>query len=130
MIEIFVPYIAPSTNSIYAGIHYRTRMKHKELARKAVMVAVAGLSPIKTKVDMSFTPRLGKGDRERDTSNYSYGAKLIEDCIVESGLIGDDTRKYVGDIRLKELVIDRKNQSGVIVQIQPRANDKVVKHGE
>ena len=120
MIEIFVPYIAPSTNSIYAGIHYRTRMKHKDTARKAVLVAVAGLSPIKTKVDISFTPRLGKGDHERDTSNYSYGAKLIEDCIVESGLLNDDTRKFVGDITLKELVVDRKQPSGVIVQLITR----------
>ena len=120
MIEIFVPYIAPSTNSIYGGIHYRARMKHKDTARKAVLVAVAGLSPIKTKVDISFTPRLGKGDRERDTSNYSYGAKLIEDCIVESGLLSGDTRKFVGDITLKELVVDRKQPSGVIVQLITR----------
>lgn len=120
MIEIFVPYIAPSTNSIYGGIHYRTRMKHKDTARKAVLVAVAGVSPIKAKVDISFTPRLGKGDRERDTSNYSYSAKLIEDSLVELGLLTDDTRKFVGDITLKELVVDRKQPSGVIVQLITR----------
>lgn len=120
MIELFVPYIAPSTNSIYAGIHYRTRMSHKKAALKATCIALVGISPIKTKVDITFTPRLGKGDRGRDTSNYSYTAKLIEDSLVELGLLTDDTRSYVGDITLKELVVDRKKQSGVIVQIHPK----------
>ena len=120
MIELFIPYIAPSTNAIYAGIHYRTRMKHKELTRKAVKTALAGFSPIKAKVDIALIPRLGKGDRERDSSNYSYGAKLIEDCLVEFGLLVGDDRRYVGDVTLKELTIDRKQQSGVIVQITPR----------
>lgn len=120
MIELFVPYIAPSTNSIYAGIHYRTRMNHKKAALKATMIALVGISPIKTKVDITFTPRLGKGDRERDTTNYSYTAKLIEDSLVELGLLSDDTRKFVGDVTLKELTIDRKQQSGVIVQIHPK----------
>ena len=128
MIEIFVPYIAPSTNSIYAGIHYRTRMKHKKEALKATMIALAGVSPVKTKVDMSFTPRLGKGDRERDTTNYSYTAKLIEDSLVELGLLGDDTRKFVGDVTLKELTIDRRQQSGVIVRLYPQETESP-KHG-
>ena len=128
MIEIFVPYIAPSTNSIYAGIHYRTRMNHKKEALKATMIALTGVSPVKTKVDMSFTPRLGKGDRERDTTNYSYTAKLIEDSLVELGLLGDDTRKFVGDVTLKELTIDRRQQSGVIVRLYPQETESP-KHG-
>lgn len=128
MIEIFVPYIAPSTNSIYGGIHYRTRMNHKKEALKATMIALAGVSPVKTKVDMSFTPRLGKGDRERDTTNYSYTAKLIEDSLVELGLLGDDTRKFVGDVTLKELTIDRRQQSGVIVRLYPQETESP-KHG-
>lgn len=128
MIEIFVPYIAPSTNSIYAGIHYRTRMNHKKAALKATMIALVGVSPVKAKVDMSFTPRLGKGDRERDTTNYSYTAKLIEDSLVELGLLSDDTRKFVGDVTLKELTIDRKQQSGVIVRLYPQETESP-KHG-
>lgn len=128
MIELFVPYIAPSTNSIYAGIHYRTRMNHKKAALKATMIALAGVSPIKDKVDISFTPRLGKGDHGRDTSNYSYTAKLIEDSMVELGLLVDDTRKFVGDVTLKELTIDRKQQSGVIVRLYPQETESP-KHG-
>lgn len=128
MIELFVPYIAPSTNSIYAGIHYRDRMKHKKAALKATMIALVGVSPVKAKVDMSFTPRLGKGDRERDTTNYSYTAKLIEDSLVELGLLSDDTRKFVGDVTLKELTIDRKQQSGVIVRLYPQETESP-KHG-
>ena len=128
MIELFVPYIAPSTNSIYAGIHYRARMNHKKAALKATMIALVGVSPVKAKVDMSFTPRLGKGDRERDTTNYSYTAKLIEDSLVELGLLGDDTRKFVGDVTLKELTIDRKQQSGVIVRLYPQETESP-KHG-
>lgn len=124
MIEIFVPYIAPSTNSIYAGIHYRNRMSHKKAALKAAQIALVGVSPIKAKVDITFTPRLGKGDRVRDTSNYSYSAKLIEDSLVELGLLADDTRSFVGDITLKELVVDRKKQSGVIVQIYPKTQEE------
>ena len=124
MIEIFVPYIAPSTNAIYAGVHHRVRMKHKRQARIAVMSAVAGLAPIRTKVDIVFTPRLGKSEVSRDTSNYSYGAKLIEDCIVECGLLKDDTNKFVGNVTLHELLIDREKQSGVIVRIYPRTGEE------
>ncbi len=124
MIEIFVPYIAPSTNSIYAGIHYRDRMNHKKAALKATMIALVGVSPVKSKVDMSFTPRLGKGERERDTTNYSYTAKLIEDSLVELGLLSDDTRKFVGNVTLHELLIDREKESGVIVHIYPRSGEE------
>jgi len=36
-----------------------------------------------------------------DSSNCSYMAKMIEDCLVHYGVIKDDTTKYVGRFSLE-----------------------------
>lgn len=122
LVELFVPYIAPSTNSIYSGIHYRDRMKHKALAQDAVWLALnfKKATPLKVKVDLEFTPRLGKGDRMRDTSNYSYGVKLVEDGLVAAGVLQDDTQEFVGSIKMNTPLVARDKRSGIIVKITER----------
>jgi len=100
-IEIFIPYIAKSTNAMYAGQHWSERKRHKSAADKAVMVALAGarLESIKVPVDVEVYPTLGKGVRTYDVSNYGYTYKLIEDSLVSRGLLGGDSVEYVRSVK-------------------------------
>lgn len=116
-IELFIPYIAPSTNSIYAGVHWTKRHSEQKKAEKAVMMASKGISKITGVVDIEITPHLGKGQRVRDTSNYSYTAKMIEDGLVSAGILEGDTQQHVASVILRPPVIDRKKPTGVFVRL-------------
>lgn len=102
-ITLFVPYIAPSTNAMYAGQHWTRRKKHKAAAAAAVDSALSGKlgDQFDAAVIITVTPHLGKGRRGYDVSNYSYTLKLIEDCLVSRGILKDDTADRVGEIRIK-----------------------------
>lgn len=120
--RLFIEYLGPSTNAIYAGLHWAKRKKAKDDAVVAVKAAVHKLDidiPISTRVDLIFTPQLGKGVRKRDTSNNSMTAKLIEDALVKCGLLTDDTDEHVRNVTNTPAVIDRKGDTGVWVEIIP-----------
>lgn len=86
-----------STNSIYSGKHWRTRAKHK----KDLLEVFKDLKvePFDNPVDIHMDFYL-KG-RTLDSSNCSYLFKLVEDCLVKSGFIVDDTLKYVKKISME-----------------------------
>lgn len=102
-VTLFVAYIAPSTNAMYAGQHWTKRKKHKKAAAAAVDSALLGknIEPFSAAAVITVIPYLGKGRRGYDVSNYSYTLKLIEDCLVSRGIITDDTADKVGEIRIK-----------------------------
>jgi len=52
-----------------------------------------------------------------DTSNTSYMAKLIEDSLVKSRILEDDTPKFIHSVTLKSKKTKSKN-NGVIVEIE------------
>lgn len=119
---LFIPYLGPSTNAIYAGLHWAKRKKAKDDAVIAVKAAVNQLDidiPISTRVDLVFTPQLGKGVRKRDTSNNSMTAKLVEDALVKAKVLHDDTDEYVRNVTNTPALIDRKGDTGVWVEIIP-----------
>ncbi len=116
---IFIPYLGPSTNAIYAGIHWAKRKKAKDDALAATVATVRdmGLQAIEGQVDLVFRPRLGKGVRKRDTSNASMTAKLIEDALVKAGVLTDDTEQYVRRVTLEPAEIAREAETGTWVEI-------------
>lgn len=116
---IFVEYLGPSTNSIYAGIHWAKRKKAKDEAVKATLSAVreSAIGAINYRVDLVFRPRLGKGVRRRDTSNNSMSAKLIEDALVKAGVLTDDTNQYVRRVIHEPAEIDRESPTGTWIEI-------------
>ncbi|MGJ8524070.1 hypothetical protein R84981_002787 [Carnimonas sp. R-84981] len=118
MIQLFVPWLGPSLNSIYAGIHWAKRKKHADAAHWAVKAAVvdAGLARIGSPVGLSFTPVLGKGKRALDCSNYGYAVKLLEDGLVRAGVLVDDTNQYVVATCTTKPV--RGETSGMLIQIE------------
>lgn len=121
-LSIFVPIMPPSTNSIYAGCHWAKRKKHADAAHAAVIDAMpdhcfsAG-AQFQRAVSITVTPSLGKGCRGRDVSNYSYAAKLIEDGLVQSGVLRGDEADKVASMTLYAPVVDRGSPSGLHVTI-------------
>ena len=83
-----------STNKIYAGIHWTRRNKHKEAVRGLGYLVKGKITEFPVK--LKFTFKL-KG-RVLDCSNLSYMGKMYEDMFVKSGLIPDDTPKYISEV--------------------------------
>ncbi|MGQ7249546.1 hypothetical protein ACUN9Y_19710 [Halomonas sp. V046] len=118
--RIFVPYLASSTN-VGTRQHWSRRKREVDTCHLIVRNAVnrAGLTPVECQVDLVFTPRLGKGVRRRDTSNYSLSMKHLEDGLVAAGLLPDDRGEFVRRIILEPPEIDRKAETGTWVEIIP-----------
>lgn len=116
MIKAFVPYMAPSLNSIYSGVHWSERQKQANAGHWVCKALL--LEPIDYPVKLTFIPIVGKGGRVRDCSNYSYAAKIIEDGLVQSGVLQDDSPKYVKGFSIAAPVVDRKSPSGFQIIIE------------
>lgn len=115
--SLFVEYIAPSTNAMYAGQHWSKRKAHKAAAEAAVMVALmqTGKQVFTKPVKIQMQPNLGKGKRGYDVSNYSYTFKLIEDCLVSRGILKADTADFVKEVRFMSPV--RADKTGMVILI-------------
>jgi hypothetical protein len=120
-LKLFVEYLGPSTNQIYAGLHWSKRKRAKDDACAATLAAVraAGIQPVTGRVDLVFRPRLGKGVRRRDTSNNSMSAKLLEDALVKAGVLADDTDEHVRRVIHEPAEIDRQAATGTWIEIVP-----------
>lgn len=114
--EIFVPYIGPSSNQIYAGINRWDRMKHKAQAMVA-MSKLGHIPPIDYPVDIEMTPHIGKGKRVYDTSNYSYTYKLLEDALVHKQVLIDDNLRYVKGMNIRPPVRSGHQGSGMLIRL-------------
>lgn len=112
--QLFVEFIAPSTNQMYAGQHWSQRKKHKDQALLAV-VACGRVPAVRPPVTITVEPLLGKGKRGYDVSNYSYTFKLIEDALVKRGVIPGDTPAIVREVRFLSPV--RADRSGMKITI-------------
>jgi hypothetical protein len=117
---LFVPYLATSTN-VGTRQHWSKRKREVDACHLLVRQAVnqAGVSPVRCRVDLAFRPRLGKGVRRRDTSNYSLNVKHVEDGLVAAGILPDDRGEYVRRVILEPPEIDRKGETGTWVFIIP-----------
>jgi hypothetical protein len=114
--SFFVEYMAPSLNSLYAGVHWAVRKKQADKGHQACNALP--IAPFTKPVKLTFTPVVGKRARARDCSNYAYAVKVIEDGLVHAKIIKDDTNEYVKSITINEPVTDRSIESGVWVQIE------------
>ena len=113
-VTLKVPYVGPSLNSIYAGVHWKKRKDQADEAHLCVKLSLKGVEPFTKPVHLNFQP-LHKG-RGYDVSNYAYTAKLIEDGLVLCGVIPDDTCKWVKRITIDE-PIKVKGESLTVVTI-------------
>lgn len=83
-----------SLNKIYAGVHFRERMRHKEEYQWAVLEAKVpvweGGFPVHIHYHFKLT-----GSR-LDIDNHAYMEKMIADALVANGVLPDDTQEYIG----------------------------------
>lgn len=100
--------IKESSNKIYAGMHWIRRKKLKDSYLWLTKGPFSRLKPVKEKVNLQFD--FFWGVRPLDSSNCSFMAKMIEDCLVAHGILENDTINHVGKIiieshksRLKEM---------------------------
>lgn len=114
--RFYLPYQGPSTNQLYSGVHWCVRMRNKEEAQAAVDEHI-DTDLFENPVSLHFVPVVGKRGRLRDLSNYTYGIKLVEDSLVGSGVLADDTQSYVRSIRIHQAIVDRSQTNGFIVRI-------------
>ena len=113
---LFVPYLAHSTNKAIRA-HHQERRRQVKAAAWACKAACQGVEPIAGRVDLVFTPRLGKGVPRRDTSNYSINVKHVEDGLVSAGLLPDDRGEFVRRVIMEPPEVDRQAETGTWVEI-------------
>jgi len=87
-----------STNAIYSGVNWTVRKKHKE-DFLWLTIHFKQLEKISGKVDIDFNFFFKKV--ALDSSNCSYLAKMLEDCLVGYGVIQGDSPKFVRKISMQ-----------------------------
>jgi hypothetical protein len=83
--------IKVSSNKIYAGMHWRNRAKMKEDYKLLLYNDLIKIKPIKYKVSLNF--KFYWKSKALDSSNCSYMAKMIEDCLVRKNINGKSKSK-------------------------------------
>ena len=105
---IIIPYVGPTLNKIWAGIHYGRRTKIANEAHLICKAAMKNIRPFSLPVHLEFTPTMGKelgkngkprARRLLDCSNYAVSNKLIEDALIIAGIIEDDSPKFVHSVK-------------------------------
>ncbi len=114
--NLFVEYIGPSTNAMYAGQHWTKRVKNKSDAVMAVLVALKPqherfINPVRIEV----RPQMGKGRRFYDVSNYSYTFKLIEDALVARHVLKNDMPDFVTEVKFMSPVRGDKTGMSILI---------------
>lgn len=110
--EIYIPWVGPSLNKVWAGVHWRKRKMIADEGHKACLVALA-VKTFQRPVRIVFQPE-SKG-RLFDCCNYALTNKVIVDGLVMIGVLIDDTPVYVKGV---ETLTPRKaKQAGMWVTI-------------
>jgi hypothetical protein len=87
-----------SANTIYSGVHWGTRKKHKEQFRSVNFVCQK-VKKFPVCIDYNFYFKRNC----LDTTNTFYMVKLIEDCMVAKKVLPDDSPKYVSKTSVRSL---------------------------
>lgn len=98
---IDVPWIGPSLNKIWAGVHWSKRKKIADEAHQAVLVAIRNVVPFTGPVTLAYFPFIGKGKRY-DLTNYAVTIKGIEDGLVGYKIIESDSFKVVQRVTIHQ----------------------------
>ena len=89
-----------STNKIYEGVHWKVRADHKSDFKQAYVSKLKVLGTFDVVVLIfDFTFRISP----LDASNCSYMVKMFEDCMVEAGVLPNDSPKYVKRVSMSSI---------------------------
>lgn len=100
--QLFIPEIGESLNSlIYPEKGWMVYRTVKRRVEKACMVAGAfHVEQFAKPVTLAFYPKLGPKRRKRDVTNAIATTKMIEDVLVQHGVLREDNADYVRGIFL------------------------------
>tara|TARA_R110000782_G_C14699352_1_gene401925 strand:- start:14 stop:370 length:357 start_codon:yes stop_codon:yes gene_type:complete len=104
-----------STNKIYSSQSWHKRQDAKDQYLELTKDQFSKLTPITKLVDLHFTFCFTKN--AFDSSNCSYMAKMIEDCLVEYGVLRGDGIKHVGRVSFKSTKNKNKEEDYCILEI-------------
>ena len=82
------------------------QIKKNETEKAMWAIKSASLTPFGKPVSVSI--RWVEKDRRRDPDNVTFAAKFIMDALVGTGIIPDDSQKWVRSIT-NEIVVDKDN---------------------
>lgn len=118
MITLTIPLTAPSLNKWYAGGHWSIRKKTATLWHTEVIWAckLAKIKPIIKFPVKITTHSFFKTKRRRDVSNTATAPKLIEDGLVEAGIMPDDNLEYVVSHTLLMTIGHDKNETVITIE--------------
>lgn len=134
---IFFPILLPSTNK-WETLHYQAKDKLKKNKQEIIYKILENYKHFRfNKVKITFQTFLGTeierkksgrkktNETSRDIINNAPTIKLIEDCIVRSGILKDDNADNVVEHNILSNKIDRKFLgSGILVFIQEIKNER------
>jgi len=122
---LFVDYIGMSINDFYK-LHYAQKSKSKDICMKHVVKAVEEykIETITYPVKITFQPILGNNlsgrcKRAYDIVNYAATIKMIEDSLVQLGILENDSNSFVYAHTCEKAIIDRtKIRTGMLIIIE------------
>lgn len=113
---LVVPWIGPTLNKIWAGVHWSVRKEYADDAHKAVKISLGRDKPvIFGPVKIDYYPFI-KG-RRYDVTNYALTCKGIEDGLALCGVIENDSFKIVREVVIHQPVQLKTGQSFMRVGI-------------
>lgn len=115
----FVQWLAPSSNKVWAGMHWTKRKKIARDGHLATMVAASEIRPFLKPVRLYFSPQYKdnkKGAGRYDWLNYFATVKPIEDALVSMGILPEDDPDWVIGGTIYAPVPSKEN--GVLVMIR------------
>ena len=80
-----------------------------------IEVKVQKLQPIDNPVIVTYRFHF-KDERRRDPDGYAYSAKAIQDGLVKSGILSDDSFRYVKELRIAEG--ERRKVAGITIEME------------
>lgn len=108
--------IPPTLNEV-KRMHYMLQAKEKKRWEQVVRieVKVQKLQPIDKPVIVTYRFHF-KDERRRDPDGYAYSAKAIQDGLVKSGILSDDSFRFVKELRIAEG--ERRKVAGITIEME------------
>ncbi len=113
---VFVPFMGQSLNAYIGG----GRGRYFEDKRRAGNCGwvLRQLGEFVGPVELTFTPNV-TARRRRDVTNYVASTKILEDVMVDCGVLPDDTNDFVARLVIEApRRVPRKSEEGFTVQIR------------
>ena len=111
--QVLIPWLGPSLNKIWAGMHWAKRKKIADEGHLACLVART-IPKFEGAVHLEFQPMVS--GRRLDIVNYAVTIKVIEDGLVNLGILRQDGANDV--LSHRTYPPKKAKESGMLVTIR------------